>query len=81
MAAFREKFHIPLARNTSENSEITDDREAIYFNANSLGLHWTLQPKTTRENVIAILDNWKLKEAFRRYFLYIYFIIFEIFRY
>ena len=33
----REHFNIPLARNTCDNSKITDDRKCIYLNGNSLG--------------------------------------------
>ena len=32
-----ERFNIPLARNTCENSKIEDDRKCIYLNGNSLG--------------------------------------------
>ena len=34
---YREQFHIPLARNCSATTKITDDRKAIYLNGNSLG--------------------------------------------
>lgn len=37
LAKFRELFHIPLARNSYHESDVTDDRECIYFNGNSLG--------------------------------------------
>ena len=33
----RERFNIPLARNTCDNSKIEDDRKCIYLNGNSLG--------------------------------------------
>ena len=33
----RERFNIPLARNTCDNSKIADDRKCIYLNGNSLG--------------------------------------------
>ena len=65
LSSFREKFHIPLGKNTSEDSEISDESEAIYFNGNSLGC----QPKTTQENVVAVLDNWREKDRFLTYFL------------
>ena len=29
--AYREKFHIPLAKNSYDYSEINDDRKCIYF--------------------------------------------------
>ena len=60
LGRFREKFHIPLAKNAAEDSEVTDDRLAIYFNGNSLGC----QPKSTKENVLAVLDNWQVKLGF-----------------
>ena len=34
---FREKFHIPKAKNSHDETLIEDDRECIYFNGNSLG--------------------------------------------
>ena len=33
----RERFNIPLARNTCDISKIEDDRKCIYLNGNSLG--------------------------------------------
>ena len=37
LSHMREHFNIPLARNTCDNSKITDDRKCIYLNGNSLG--------------------------------------------
>jgi kynureninase len=59
----RENFHIPLARDTATDSEIEDDRLSIYFNGNSLGC----QPKSTDQNVQAVLTNWKTKKRFQTF--------------
>ena len=38
LSSFRDLFHIPLAKNTNPTTVITDDRECIYLNGNSLGV-------------------------------------------
>jgi len=52
----RERFNIPLAKNTCDNSKIEDDRKCIYLNGNSLGC----MPKTASEETKKVLDNWKV---------------------
>jgi len=54
LAKFIEEFHIPLARDSYEESEITDDRKCIYL-SRAVGL----QPKATEENVLKVLASWK----------------------
>ena len=38
LSTLRDQFHIPLAKNTNPTTVITDDRECIYLNGNSLGV-------------------------------------------
>lgn len=54
MGAFREEFHIPLARDSYDQSIITDDRPCIYL-SRAVGI----QPKATEANVIKVLNDWK----------------------
>ncbi len=44
LAAYREKFYIPFI----------GDKQAVYFLGNSLGL----QPKTTQDEVLSVMENW-----------------------
>lgn len=54
MASFIDEFHIPTARESYEDSTITDDRKCIYL-SRAVGT----QPKATEENILQVLKDWK----------------------
>ena len=54
MASFIDEFHIPTARDSYEDSTVTDDRKCIYL-SRAVGT----QPKATEENILQVLKDWK----------------------
>lgn len=54
LASFIDEFHIPTARESYEDSTITDDRKCIYL-SRAVGT----QPKATEENILQVLKDWK----------------------
>ena len=60
MAKFIEEFHIPLARDSYEESDITDDRKCIYL-SRAVGL----QPKGKAEIGTNQVEKRKLKKSSR----------------
>ena len=54
LARFIDEFHIPTARDSYEDSTVTDDRKCIYL-SRAVGT----QPKATEENILQVLKDWK----------------------